>query len=243
MEGSESEAIFESLNLKPQLFINEALNSVDELVDGAFHHFHLEAARLLKTDGTHRSQDLKKGIDYIHNTIQVSLDKRLSMWEQYCLRNCFTLPSGFSLPSGDEETGDDPMDQDNHNDEEVETRLVFLRNKLEEAGKECAELNQELQELEKKSAMSNQYVSSVNEALQLYEKSSAHDMFQEMFRVASELQRKMEQLKSKQKEDNERSRRERADVANGDMPDCNFSSGLSNLRLDELQEFMAKMNP
>lgn len=36
MEGSESEAIFESLNLNPQLFINEVLNLVDDLLDGAF---------------------------------------------------------------------------------------------------------------------------------------------------------------------------------------------------------------
>jgi hypothetical protein len=39
MEGSESEAIFESLNVKPQLFINESLNTVDDLVDDAFHFF------------------------------------------------------------------------------------------------------------------------------------------------------------------------------------------------------------
>lgn len=40
MEGSQSEAVFESLNLKPQLFINEVLNSVDDLVDEAFAFFH-----------------------------------------------------------------------------------------------------------------------------------------------------------------------------------------------------------
>lgn len=41
MEGSEreSEVIFESLNLNPQLFINEVLNSVDDLVDEAFNCF------------------------------------------------------------------------------------------------------------------------------------------------------------------------------------------------------------
>jgi hypothetical protein len=39
MEGSEGDAIFESLNLNPQLFINETLNTVDDLVDDAFHFF------------------------------------------------------------------------------------------------------------------------------------------------------------------------------------------------------------
>lgn len=36
MEGSKGEAVFDSLNLNPQLFINEALNVVDDLVDDAF---------------------------------------------------------------------------------------------------------------------------------------------------------------------------------------------------------------
>lgn len=40
MEGSESEVVFESLNLNPQLFINETLNTVDDLLDDAFHFFH-----------------------------------------------------------------------------------------------------------------------------------------------------------------------------------------------------------
>lgn len=36
MEGSESEAIFDSLNLNPQIFINETLNTVDDLFSDAF---------------------------------------------------------------------------------------------------------------------------------------------------------------------------------------------------------------
>lgn len=39
MEGSKSEAIFESLNLSPQLFINEVLNVVDDLLNEAFKFF------------------------------------------------------------------------------------------------------------------------------------------------------------------------------------------------------------
>lgn len=39
MEVSESNAIFESLNLNPQLFINEVLNFVDDLTDEAFNYF------------------------------------------------------------------------------------------------------------------------------------------------------------------------------------------------------------
>uniref|UniRef100_A0A7C8ZN51 Protein MIS12 homolog n=2 Tax=Opuntia streptacantha TaxID=393608 RepID=A0A7C8ZN51_OPUST len=241
MEGSESEAIFESFDLKPQLFINEALNRVDELVDGAFDYFHQEAARLLKTEGTDRSEDLKLGINYVRHTVQSALDKRLSMWEQYCLHHCFATP-GFSLPSANEISGDDPMDQDDVNDEEVDAQLDLLRRRLAEAGKECAELNRELQALERRSAVSNQCVLSVNKALELYDRSSAYVMFQEMLRAASELRRKMEKLKTKQQEESERDWREKACDANGDIPEFNFSTGLASLKLDDLHEFITEMN-
>ncbi|XP_057519933.1 protein MIS12 homolog [Amaranthus tricolor] len=239
MEDSESMAVFKSLNFEPQLFINETLNLVDDVVDDAFRYFHLEASKLLKIDGTDRSQDLRKGIDYIHGTIQASLDKRLSLWEKYCLRHCFTVPTGFCLPSQDEASGDDSMNQDDLNDERIRVQLELLRNKLAKAGKEHAELKQELQNLEGKISTSNQHIPSVNEAIQLYDQCSAHDMFQEMLRVGSELRQKMEQLKSKQMADVEQNRRERPYNAKDDISDLNFRSGLSEFRLDELQEFMA----
>lgn len=40
MEGSESEAPFNSLNLNPQLFVNEVLNTVDNVVEDAFNFFY-----------------------------------------------------------------------------------------------------------------------------------------------------------------------------------------------------------
>lgn len=242
MEGSESEAIFDSFDLKPQLFINEALNRVDELIDGAFDYFQQEALRLLNTEGTDRSEDLKMGTNYVRHTVQTSLDKRLGMWEQYCLHHCFAVPPGFSLPSANETSSDDQMDQDDVSDEQVDAQLDLLRRRLTEAGKECAELNQELQALERKSIVSNQCVSSVNKALELYDRSSAYDMFQEMLRVASELRRKMEQLKSKQDEESKQDWREKTRDANGDLPELKFSKGLTSMKLDNLQEFIAEVN-
>nr|KJB84176.1 hypothetical protein B456_N008500 [Gossypium raimondii] len=47
-------------------------------------------------DANHRQH--AKGVNYIRNMIQSSLDKRLAMWEKYCLCHCFTVPEGFSLP-------------------------------------------------------------------------------------------------------------------------------------------------
>ncbi|XP_020971348.1 protein MIS12 homolog [Arachis ipaensis] len=61
MEGSESEAIFESLNLNPQLFVNEVRNTVDDVVDEAFDFFHQEASTKLNSEGyIQKSEDLKK---------------------------------------------------------------------------------------------------------------------------------------------------------------------------------------
>lgn len=47
MERSESEPIFDSLNLNPQLFINAAVNIVDELIQSAFDHLHQSVSILI----------------------------------------------------------------------------------------------------------------------------------------------------------------------------------------------------
>ncbi|XP_059649633.1 protein MIS12 homolog isoform X2 [Cornus florida] len=179
MEGSESEAIFNSLNLNPQLFINEVLNLVDDLVDGAFDFYHQEASTLLKVEGTDRSEDLSKGVNFIQNMIQSVLDKRLEMWEKYFLQHCFSVPQGFSLPKTNESPGGSSTDRTVLSDPEPDVQLDSLRDKLDLVGKETAELTRELQSLERQSAISNQYAGPVNEALQLCERQSVHDMFQD----------------------------------------------------------------
>ena len=40
MEESESEAVFDALHLNPQLFCNEVLNNVDDVLDEAFRFFY-----------------------------------------------------------------------------------------------------------------------------------------------------------------------------------------------------------
>jgi len=40
MEASESEAMLDALNLNPQLFCNEVLNNVDDVLDEAFRFFY-----------------------------------------------------------------------------------------------------------------------------------------------------------------------------------------------------------
>ncbi|XP_021286820.1 protein MIS12 homolog [Herrania umbratica] len=241
MEGSESEAIFDSLNLNPQLFINEALNTVDDLLNDAFDFYLQEASTLLKIEGTERSQDLTKGVNYIRNMIQSSLDKRLAMWEKYCLRHCFTVPEGFSLSKNDELPGSCSMVQDTLSDPDVDAELDSLRDKLTLAGAESDRLNSELKELERQSALSGQYTGLINEALQLYEDTSARDMFREMVQTATELRVKMQKLKTRQVERMEHARAERICNSLTDYFTVNQEKGLANAKLDDLQEFLAEL--
>ncbi|XP_022736622.1 protein MIS12 homolog [Durio zibethinus] len=241
MEGSESEAIFDSLNLNPQLFINETLNTVDDLINDAFDFCLQEASTLLKIEGTDRSQDLTKGVNYIRNMIQSSLDKRLAMWEKYCLRHCFMVPEGFSLPKNEELPGSSSMVQDTVSDPDVDAELDSLRDKLTLAGAESDKLNSELKELERRSASNGHCAGLITEALQLYKDNSVHDMFQEMMQTATDLRVKMQKLKTRQVERMEHARAERIYNSLTDYFTVNQEKGLSNAKLDDLQEFLAQL--
>ncbi|KAF9592834.1 hypothetical protein IFM89_017799 [Coptis chinensis] len=121
MEGSESEEIFNSQNLNPQLFINEMLNAVDDVLDEGFEFFEEKAVEVLGEGienelkegsignmalrkavllrGTRQSDATEEEGNPVRCMIQEALAKRLGMWEKYCLNHCFTVPEGFSLPA------------------------------------------------------------------------------------------------------------------------------------------------
>lgn len=241
MEGSESEAVFESLNLNPQLFINDVLNTVDDVVRDAFDFYLQQASDELKTVGADRSQDLKKGVNYIHKKMQSVLDERLAMWEEYCLLHCFRVPEGFSMPKNDELPRDSPMIQEAVNDPDLDAELDSLRNKLKSVTAESAKVNKELQELEKQSASSGQNARLVNEALQLYEQDGVHDMFQEMIKTAAELRANMEKLTAKRMEDKKLARTERILNPHIDIFKRQPGKALANVRLEDLQEFVTEL--
>ncbi|XP_011096938.1 protein MIS12 homolog [Sesamum indicum] len=238
MEGSNSEAIFESLNLSPQLFINEVLNIVDDLLDEAFNFFLQEGSTLLKVEGTDRSADLSKGVAYIRNLVQLALDQRMQKWEEYCLRFCFRVPEGFALPKANEMSGDDLPDIDALTDTELDTELNSLRDKLTAIGKESAELDRELRALERQSSLSNQSAGSIDEALQLYKENDVHQMFQELTTVASEFRVKLENLKRKKIEEIQCDRTDRLRVRHGDLLNMPHGNGPFGAKLEELQEFL-----
>ncbi|XVE56726.1 hypothetical protein DITRI_Ditri04bG0034100 [Diplodiscus trichospermus] len=173
--------------------------------------------------------------------IQSSLDKRLAMWEKYCLRHCFTVPEGFSLPKNDELPGSSSMVQDTLSDADADAELDSLRDKLTLVGAETDKLNTELKELERQSASSGHCAGLINEALQLYEDTSVHDMFQEMIQTATELRVKMQKLKTRQVERMECAQSERIYNSLNDYLTRNQDKGLSNVKLDDLQEFLAEL--
>ncbi|KAJ6676896.1 PROTEIN MIS12-like protein [Salix viminalis] len=241
MEGSESEAVFESLNLSPRLFINETLNTVDDLLDDAFHFYNQEASNLFKTDGTDRSRFLSEGIAYIRNMIQSDLDTRLGMWEKYCLHHVFAVPKGFSLPQTKESPTETFTCQDLLFDPDLDAQLDILRNKLTMVGKESAGLNHELQALERQSASSDHCSELVSQALQLYGQPSMQDMFQDMLSTMSELHEKMEKLRTRKVENLECIRAKRIKDPNRDLLASNYRKGLPNATVEDIQEFMADL--
>lgn len=67
-EGSESETIFDSLNLNPQLFITSTLNIVDQLIDDAFEHLQRLGGILFKTRN-HYGFEFKRECEWVFKPI------------------------------------------------------------------------------------------------------------------------------------------------------------------------------
>ncbi|XP_062116872.1 protein MIS12 homolog [Humulus lupulus] len=241
MEDTGSDTVFDSLNLNPQLFINEVLNTVDDLVDDAFNYFHQQASSNLKSDGPDRSLDLTKGVALIHKMIISVLDKRLAMWEQYCLNHCFEVPEGFSLPKTSEPTSNGSICHDPLSNPDLDARLASLRNKLSLVGKESAALNRELRALEQQSVPSSHFAGLINEALQVYEENSFDGLFQEMAKTVSELKAKMAKLKTKRMEETERMKTERLFTLSRDASTFDHSSGFTGSKVEDLQDFLVQM--
>ncbi|CAL9156984.1 unnamed protein product [Musa hybrid cultivar] len=195
MEGSESEAVFDAYNLNPQRFLNEVLNAVDDMVDGAF-DFCLHQASQITGPGADRSEELARGVSSLRHLTQAVLDKRMSMWEKYCLRHCFSIPDGFVLPKTKEYSIS--VLQEVLSDQELNSHLDSLREKLAAAGMESQALHREINLLEMQSTADNKYNASVAEVQQLFKEHSVHLMFQELVESASKLHQKVAaELKSK----------------------------------------------
>ncbi|XP_008783736.2 protein MIS12 homolog [Phoenix dactylifera] len=236
MEGGESEAVFAAFNLNPQRFINEVLNAVDDMLDGAFDFF-LQQATVITGGGTERTEELARGVSSLRHLTQAVLDKRMAIWEKYCLRHCFAVPEGFVLPKAKESSGDSLSIQKGLSDPELDAQLESLRENLAAAGKKSAELHEEMTLLEKQSTLSCSYDASVADALQLFEENPVHDMFQEIGKTALELHHKMVQVKMKRWEDMEQARVAKIHNSSREQPMLH-DTGIS-ARLEDIEEVLS----
>lgn len=231
MEGSLSEEVFNSYSLNPQLFINEVINSVNIIVNEAFDFFQQEGEKSLKIEGTDRSVDLKEGVDYIRKTVQMRLDKRLSVWERYCLSQCFMVPEGFSLPK-DEPSGDPCVGHV----AELDAQLDSLRNKLAQVGKESADLEKELQALEMQCSMGKIFAASLDKVVQFYNELGVHEKFAELVTAASEFRSSLEKRLTRMSTEIEHERAGK--ILKLNSHGNSNHSGLRNAKLEDLQQFL-----
>nr|XP_004508604.1 protein MIS12 homolog [Cicer arietinum] len=234
---SESDAVFDSLNLNPQLFFNEVLNTVDDFLLQTFDFFFQEASTKLNAEATQRSQNLKQGVDCIRQKVQSVLDQKLAVWEKFCLYHCFSLPEGFHMPNTDESRGND-IDLGAITDPDVDGQLDSLRRKLAEVEKESEMLNQEIYDLERQSSFNAR---CINEAVQLFEQNSYPELFQEIMATASELRMQMGKLNTNMIEETAKMKAKRIDSSEMDISALNGAKGLSNTKLEDLQEFVNLM--
>ncbi|KAJ0234408.1 Protein MIS12 [Hirschfeldia incana] len=233
MEGSKEEAVFDAMNLNPQLFINATLNAVDDVLDEAFDFYTLEASNFLKIDGppdnsNRRSRELSKGIDRVRGMIESDLDYSLKLWEDYCVRHTFAVPQDFVLPQSD---NIQPLP----NDQELDSELDSLRRNLHLARNRSVELNSELQALERKSVSNQHSARLVDEALKLFDESSVG--FKEMTEVASELRTGINWLKTRRMNAGESAKAERLNNNNG----CDFSATAPDGKIEDLDKFLAEL--
>ncbi|XP_010450382.1 PREDICTED: protein MIS12 homolog isoform X2 [Camelina sativa] len=238
MEGSKSEAVFESMNLNPQLFINDAINTIEDYVDAAFEFYGQEASKILKIDGSDpaKSQDLSNSIERVRNLIQSVMDKRMEMWEVYCVKYCFAVPDGFVLPKTEESSSSSVYSDQEMKDQDLDAQLDSLRDKLNLVGKRSEELDSELQALERASASREQSVRLVNEALELYDESSVGEMFKEMAKVASDLRARVDTLKTRRMKASESGK---VETLNNHGKE--FSAMTSDGKLEDLEKFQAEL--
>ncbi|KAL5725562.1 hypothetical protein ACHQM5_008696 [Ranunculus cassubicifolius] len=227
MEINEIENIFDSLNLNPQLFINEALNSVDDIVFEGFEFYEKEALKRFGGISEENDDNLRKGVASIHYMIQAALDKRLGMWEAYCLRHCFRVPEGLSLPK-DNMSGDSLMELDALADKDMDNELESLREELSVEQKECDKLQREFYAIRKQS-IHYRHVESVKEALKQFDPTNLQNMFQEMAKAAAKLRENMENVKNKVSSETEK------------MDDSMYIKGLSDADHRTLQDHLADL--
>ncbi|GAB2281537.1 hypothetical protein Dimus_016119 [Dionaea muscipula] len=92
--------------------------------------------------------------------------------------------------------------------------------------------------LERQSSLSDCLTSPMNEVLHLYGENHVDDMFQEMIGTESELRERIEKLKNKRLDENERERNERVYKTEANASVFSSHKGLFNAKLEDLEAFL-----
>ncbi|KAM0829790.1 hypothetical protein ACQ4PT_066654 [Festuca glaucescens] len=202
MEGEDANSAAEAaLGLSPQLFINEVLNTVDEVRCQAFEYClqHGAPEAVGAAMAAQKAEELERGVTDIHHLVRDVLDTRMSKWEMYCLRHCLTVPEGFVAPE-DANSSAKVSDKDGNHDSELDEELNLLRKKLEAANKESEELQREISSLERQTTYRSTLNSSIAEVVKLFEDKSVQDNIQALVNTLPKLHQKMKVMKRKKVE-------------------------------------------
>ncbi|CAI0400572.1 unnamed protein product, partial [Linum tenue] len=218
MEGSQSEAVFSSLNLNPQIFVNETLNTVDDLFDEAFDFFHQSrsvgpSANRRNRTGPSSEGETSSSLVVIGSAYRVASDTVIAyvFWIFY---------------GANESPKQSSTSQDLLSDPALDSQLDSLRERLAEVSRQSVELNRELQDLERKSTATDRCNELLAEVFQSYDKNSADSLFQEMLQTASEFRGKLENLQFPRPEDTGSSKVKIGDISSN---------------LETLEEFLGKL--
>uniref|UniRef100_A0ACD5ZJC7 Uncharacterized protein n=1 Tax=Avena sativa TaxID=4498 RepID=A0ACD5ZJC7_AVESA len=200
-EEDEMSAAEAALGLNPQLFINEVLNTVDDVRCQGFEYClqHGAPEAVGAATAAQKAVELERGVTDIHRLVRDVLDARMSKWEMYCLRRCLTVPEGFVAP-GDDNSSAEVSHKDGNCHSELDAELNLLRKKLEDANKESEELQREISSLERQTTYESTLNSSIAEVLKLFEDKSVQDNIQALANTIPRLHQKMKVMKRKKVE-------------------------------------------
>eukprot|EP00252_Welwitschia_mirabilis_P010860 TRINITY_DN2445_c0_g1_i4.p1 TRINITY_DN2445_c0_g1~~TRINITY_DN2445_c0_g1_i4.p1 ORF type:complete len:288 (+),score=49.97 TRINITY_DN2445_c0_g1_i4:343-1206(+) len=174
----QKEGVPQSLDFEPQLFVNDVLNAVDECIEEGFEYFERQALNCLPKGSQVSKEIISKAVNDLHGFVQKKADKRLSVWERFCLEYCFKVPDEAAFPNctNTKLCGTEILHKVEHSDEELDSRLKSLHKQLEIAQNESIDLHNEVWMLERQREKRTKVVKALAEALGPLEDSSAADI-------------------------------------------------------------------
>uniref|UniRef100_A0A0A9CFV8 Protein MIS12 homolog n=1 Tax=Arundo donax TaxID=35708 RepID=A0A0A9CFV8_ARUDO len=182
-----------ALGLNPQGFVDDVLDIVADVAEGAFEYCLQEAATpgvLGAAKAAEKAADLERGLNDIHNVIMNVLYKRMMNWEKYCLEHCLNVPEGFVVPEDDNSCAKESR-KDRTSDSDLDLELDSLRRKLESANKESENLRRELSSLERQTTYKRKLDSSMAEIQKLFEDKFVQQNFAGLAKAIPILQQKL----------------------------------------------------